>query len=509
MEYDYGAIAPSTTKVLRKSKLYTDDGSTEIYFSNNNNDIKIITYIGGDAYSAVAFNQKKIESGSTTEAKYYLHRDYLGSILAISNSNGDMMEYRHFDAWGNLSKIIGYGGIVMDPANGLQFLDRGYTGHEHLQEVRLIHMNGRLYDPMLRSFLMPDNFVRQPENTQNYNRYAYCLNNPLMYNDPSGEDYVLAVAIGVAVAIVAYLVTNYVTDQTINCSGILKSGIMGAVSSIATFGIGSAATAMFSNFYSVAAAQAVGHGMFQGAMSSVTGGSFWSGFAAGAISSIASSVWSGGETTTTKFESNSGLTEGHFVTETITHEGIGFGGKAGMIAFGTVMGGVGAELAGGNFWVGAAAGLFVSGLNHAMHEMGNDGETEDPPKYKYKDKIYDDKAKLYGDILIDQAAEQFGIKDILALGAAVDNLGYLDKPFVTPGASSGTSLASKYGSKILPQQMPRRMFTHFNKAGKAVFTKTLGRFLGRALGPIGWAMLAYDVGMTLYNTQQIYDKIVQ
>ncbi|WP_278011729.1 hypothetical protein [Flavobacterium gyeonganense] len=45
-------------------------------------------------------------------------------------------------------------------------LDRGYTSHEHLAEVGLIHMNGRLYDPVLRSFLMPDNFIQQPENPE-------------------------------------------------------------------------------------------------------------------------------------------------------------------------------------------------------------------------------------------------------------------------------------------------------------------------------------------------------
>ena len=60
-------------------------------------------------------------------------------------------------------------------------LVRGYTGHEHLAEVGLIQMNGHLYDPVLRSFLMRDNFIQQSENTQNYNRYAYVLNNPLMY----------------------------------------------------------------------------------------------------------------------------------------------------------------------------------------------------------------------------------------------------------------------------------------------------------------------------------------
>ena len=48
-------------------------------------------------------------------------------------------------------------------------------------------MNGRLYDPKLHRFLQPDNFVQDPSNTQNYNRYGYVLNNPLKYTDPSGE----------------------------------------------------------------------------------------------------------------------------------------------------------------------------------------------------------------------------------------------------------------------------------------------------------------------------------
>lgn len=55
-------------------------------------------------------------------------------------------------------------------------------------------MNGRLYDPKLHRFLQPDNFVQQPENSQNYNRYAYCVNNPLKYTDPSGEFIFTALA---------------------------------------------------------------------------------------------------------------------------------------------------------------------------------------------------------------------------------------------------------------------------------------------------------------------------
>ena len=47
-------------------------------------------------------------------------------------------------------------------------------------------MNGRLYDPLAGRFLSADNSIQDPTNTQHYNRYSYCLNNPLKYSDPSG-----------------------------------------------------------------------------------------------------------------------------------------------------------------------------------------------------------------------------------------------------------------------------------------------------------------------------------
>ena len=55
----------------------------------------------------------------------------------------------------------------------------------------IINMNGRLYHPMLGRFLCPDNFVQMPGNAQRYNRYSYCLNNPLKRTDPSGEAFVI------------------------------------------------------------------------------------------------------------------------------------------------------------------------------------------------------------------------------------------------------------------------------------------------------------------------------
>jgi RHS repeat-associated protein len=64
-----------------------------------------------------------------------------------------------------------------------------FTAHEHLDDFCLINMNGRMYDPVLAMFLSPDPFIQSPETTQNFNRYAYVLNNPLKYTDPTGYSY--------------------------------------------------------------------------------------------------------------------------------------------------------------------------------------------------------------------------------------------------------------------------------------------------------------------------------
>lgn len=165
-------------------KHYSFDGSMEISYDSNAAKTTFVSYIGGDAYSAPAIWRSEQSQFDDIEDFYYLHRDYLGSILLITDTDGEAEEKRHFDAWGNIVQLTDGND---NPLDQLTFLDRGYTGHEHLQGVHLIHMNGRLYDPNLKRFLAPDNFIQDGGNTQNFNRYGYVLNNPLRYTDPSGE----------------------------------------------------------------------------------------------------------------------------------------------------------------------------------------------------------------------------------------------------------------------------------------------------------------------------------
>lgn len=120
---------------------------------------------------------------TSTQFMRYFHHDHLGSVQSVTDANGNRVGSRlSYDAWGKRRNADGSPGTITPPAD----TDRGYTGHEHLDDLALVHMNGRIYDPMLGRFLSADPFVQDPYNTQSFNRYAYVLNNPLALTDPSG-----------------------------------------------------------------------------------------------------------------------------------------------------------------------------------------------------------------------------------------------------------------------------------------------------------------------------------
>jgi RHS repeat-associated protein len=120
--------------------------------------------------------------GSNTTATKYLHRDHLGSITSVVDSSG--IESLSYDAFGNrrdATDWVGAAGTVSE--------ERGFTGHEHMDDVGIIHMNGRIYDPELGRMLSPDPLVPNPLSSQSWNAYSYVLNNPLKFVDPSGYSH--------------------------------------------------------------------------------------------------------------------------------------------------------------------------------------------------------------------------------------------------------------------------------------------------------------------------------
>ena len=149
--------------------------------------------------------QRQIE-GIAIETEYvttgirelqFLHQDHLGSVNMITNEAGKLVQAFSYDPWGQRSEAYSSGtNFMLGQAAqlALPHYRRGYTGHEHLDGVGLIHMNGRVYDPRLGRFLSADPVIQQPDNLQNLNRYSYVLNNPLNATDPTGYVYAQIIA---------------------------------------------------------------------------------------------------------------------------------------------------------------------------------------------------------------------------------------------------------------------------------------------------------------------------
>ncbi|WP_312903060.1 RHS repeat-associated core domain-containing protein, partial [Chryseobacterium taichungense] len=342
------------------TKFYSEDGSFEVLKDNITGKEKHILYIGGNPYdSNIVYLKNFDETGGSYK---FLHKDYIGSILAISDEAGNKLEQRHFDAWGNFTHLqIGNGAVITDKniiANSSLLVDRGYTSHEHFAEVGIIHMNGRLYDPLLRRFLNADENIQDPYNTQNYNKYGYVLNNPLMFNDPSGEffglpELVSAMVIATIIAGFSYTVMTAVTGANWDLGQFLKANLFAAASAAVTYGIGSIFVSSAGTSTQIAQelgklgtifVQGTAHALAQGILSLVQGQGFGSAFVSGFLGSIGASAFT--------------AAAGKFANSAV-----------GTIASGAVLGGVGSELTGGNFWQGALIGGVVAGFNHVMHEM--------------------------------------------------------------------------------------------------------------------------------------------
>ncbi len=179
----------------------------------------------------------------------------------------------------------------------------------------------------------------------------------MMMVDEDGEWFFAALAVGALIGAGSYTASIAFSKggfDNWSWGGFFQSAGMGAVSGVATAGIGNTLQGM--SGFGTEALRAGMHGVTQGGLGAVQGDNFFNGFASGAISSMASS---GFQSFDTKFANS----------------------KWGGASFGALSGGVGAELSGGNFWRGAGQGATVALLNHYGHQIeGNLNDTRDTRK---------------------------------------------------------------------------------------------------------------------------------
>ncbi|TDF34611.1 hypothetical protein EYS14_22905 [Alteromonadaceae bacterium M269] len=153
--------------------------------------IKETTYIDDVALLI----EEKDSTGELTDTQIrFGHQDRLGSTATFTDHNGQVTTLRSYDPFGapkggDWSPLLNLGlsaRLNNNPTDGDVPTRRGYTDHEHLDEVEIIHMNGRVYDYNVGRFMSVDPFIVEPTNSQAVNPYSYVMNNPLGFTDPSG-----------------------------------------------------------------------------------------------------------------------------------------------------------------------------------------------------------------------------------------------------------------------------------------------------------------------------------
>ena len=101
----------------------------------------------------------------------FYHPDHLGSATLITDESGSVVEEITYEPFGKV-----FSG---------QIERFGYTGKE-LDDTGLQYFGARYYCVEQSIFCQPDKLLPNPYNPQALNRYAYTLNNPYKYTDPSG-----------------------------------------------------------------------------------------------------------------------------------------------------------------------------------------------------------------------------------------------------------------------------------------------------------------------------------
>jgi len=118
---------------------------------------------------------------NNTSIDYFYLRNLQGDIIGIYDSAGTVVVNYAYDAWGNLEAITGPLAGTLGKDNPIR-----YRGYYWDWETQMYYLQSRYYSPELHRFVSADVLVDTQQGIMGTNMYAYCLNDPVNYYDPTG-----------------------------------------------------------------------------------------------------------------------------------------------------------------------------------------------------------------------------------------------------------------------------------------------------------------------------------
>jgi len=155
-----------------KKRVNSGGNVTDTYYIGDHFEVR-----GGETIKYIFAGNLRVAQvkGST---RSFFHKDHLGSSTVMTDASGYVIESTEYMPFGSVRSH-----------SGASTSDYKYTDQELDAENGLYNYNARLYDPFIGRFISPDTIVPDTYNPQSLNRYSYCLNNPIIYTDPSGHTY--------------------------------------------------------------------------------------------------------------------------------------------------------------------------------------------------------------------------------------------------------------------------------------------------------------------------------
>lgn len=174
-EFRYNALGQLDQIAVTGAKTYVHDGENPLVILNGN--------VFSHRYTFGLRMDEPLFAQNGSAARFYV-TDEQGSVFAVTDQNGGLMQQYAYDAWGNR---VFFDSVISSGLGASNYNPFEFQGKERLNGLDIYHSRARVYRPSLGRFLQKDPARGSSFHPASRHPYQFALNRPTQYTDPTGR----------------------------------------------------------------------------------------------------------------------------------------------------------------------------------------------------------------------------------------------------------------------------------------------------------------------------------